>query len=173
MLIVQTTLGRSDETRFAGRQVEHLRITSGDASKRRFRTRTDVGTDVALDLPRGSYLSDGAVLFDDGDRIVVVERQPEDALIIRLSSSLRHDELVRQAAAVGYAFGNQHVPLEITGGEIRVPITTSREIAAGTAERLGLEGAEISFGLIPFGLWQPLAVAHPHAAESPPGLGHR
>lgn len=172
MLLVQTILGRSDETRFAGRRVDRLGITSGDASKRRFRTRTDLGIDVALDLPRGSYLSDGAVLFDDGDRIVVVERQPEDALIIRLSPSLQHEELVRQAAAVGHAFGNQHVPLEITGGEICVPITTSREIAAGTAERLGLEGAEISFGLVPFGLRQPLAAAHPHPAEDPPGDGH-
>jgi urease accessory protein len=162
VLLVQSILGRADEPRFAGRRVERLMVTSADASKRRIRGRTDEGSDIALDLPRGSYLEDGAVLADDGARIVVAERQPEDALVIRLSPLLAYAELVRQAALAGHAFGNQHVPVEVVHGEIRVPITTSREIAAATVERHELEGAELSFALVPFGRSRPLAVAHAH-----------
>jgi urease accessory protein len=169
VLLVRTILGTSNEARFVGRRVERLGLTSADASKRRFRSRTEFGTDVAVDLARGSYLEDGAVLFDDGERIVVVERQPEDALIIRLSSALEYAELVRQAALLGHAFGNQHVPLELVEGEIRIPITTSREIAAATVQGIHLGGAEISFGLVPFGRTRPLTATmhdhHPQGAE--------
>jgi urease accessory protein len=118
-------------------------------------------------LPRGSYLADGAVLFDDGERMIVVEREAEDALVIRLSSSLGHAELVRQAAIVGHAFGNQHVPVEVAEGEIHVPITTSREIAAATAERLELEDAAISFAPVQFGRTRPLAAGHGSHAPPP------
>jgi urease accessory protein len=163
VLLVRTILGTSAEARFAGRRIERLPLTSVDASKRRFRCSTESGTEIALDLTRGSYLEDGAVLFDDGERIVVVERKPEEALIVRLSPALDHAELVRQAASLGHAFGNQHVPLELVDGEIRVPITTSREIAAATARGLQLEAAEISFGLVPFGRKRPLGTtAHTH-----------
>ena len=131
-------------------------MTSADASKKRLRGRTDAGSDVAIDLPRGTYVEDGAVLVDDGERIVVAVRRPEDAAVIRLATSLERGELVRQAALIGHAFGNQHVPIEAVDGEVRVQITTSREIAAATLERLELEGATVTFGLVAFGRQRPL-----------------
>jgi urease accessory protein len=103
------------------------------------------------------------VLADDGDRIVVVERTPEEALIVRLSQGLERDALVAQAVRLGHAFGNQHVAVEAANGEIRVPITTSREVAAATVRSLGLDGAEIDFALVQLGLDHPLAApAHRH-----------
>ena len=163
MLVVREILGDADEPRFAGRDVEHLLVDSSDAQKSRLRARTDAGTDVALDLERGSYLRHGAVLDDDGARIVVVERKPEEAIVVRLSPSLELGELVRQAVRVGHAFGNQHVPVEVEGGQIRVPITTSREIAAETLRGLHLDGAEVSFELVRLGTHRPLqAPAHRH-----------
>ena len=171
MLFIQTILGRADDARYAGRRVERLLVSSSAAGKRRFRARTEAGTDLALDLPRGSYLEHGAVLFDDGERIVVAEREPEDALVIRLSSALGRAELVREAALIGHAFGNQHAPLEVAEGEIRVPITTSREIAAATAERLALEGAEMSFELVAFARTRSVVAGHGHAAHLPQSAG--
>jgi urease accessory protein len=171
MLVLQSILGSSDDPRLASRRVERLRVTSGDAAKRRLRARTDAGSDVALDLPRGSYLEDGVVLFDDGERIIVVVRESEDALIIRLSRALDHAELIRQAAMVGHAFGNQHVPVEAAEGELRIPVTTSREIAAATARRLELEGAKMRFGLVPFGRTRPTGAGQGHEAH-PQEHGH-
>ncbi len=163
MLLVREILGDRDEERFAGRMVEKLHVSSHDASKRRLRALTDGGTDVAVDLERGSYLRHGAVLADDGERIVVVERTPEETLIVRLSAGLERDELLAQAVRLGHAFGNQHVSLETVNGEIRIPITTSRDIAAATVRALGLEGAEIDFALVRLGLETPLAApAHQH-----------
>ena len=156
MLLVTSILGRVDDPRFALRTVERLHMTSADASKRRLRGRTDAGSDVAIDLPRGTYVEDGAVLVDDGERIIVAVRSPEDGAVIRLAPSLGHAELVRQAALIGHAFGNQHVPIEVVDGEFWVPITTSREIAAATLERLELDGAEVTFAPVPFGRYRPL-----------------
>jgi urease accessory protein len=165
VLLVQAILGRHDDPRYEGRRIERLSVTSTAAAKRRFRARTDAGSDVALDLPRGSYIEHGAVLFDDGGRIIVAEREPEEALVIRLSPTLGQAELVRQAALIGHAFGNQHVPLEVADGEVHVPITTSPEIAAATVERLALPGAELSFARVQFARHRPPAAAHGHGAH--------
>jgi urease accessory protein len=160
MLIVREILGQADEPRFAGRAVERLRVDSTRALKRRFRAVTDVGTDVAIDLERGSYLRDGAVLADAGGSIIVVERAPEDALVIRLAPELSPDERIARAVAVGHAFGNQHVPLEAVGAEIRVRITTSPEVALATIAALGLSGVEAHVERVPLGRDRPLAGAH-------------
>ena len=176
MLLVRVIVGTMSDARFAGRSAERLVVNSADASKRRFRSHTEAGTEIGIDLPRGSYLEDGAVLFDDGERVIVVERDPEDAMIIRLAPHLDRAELVRQAFSLGHAFGNQHVPGELVEGEIRIPITTSREIAADTVRGLHLGGAEVTFGLVPLGRTRPLASgAHHHhggGAADPPDRGH-
>jgi urease accessory protein len=156
MLVVHGILGRDEEQRFADRRREVLLVDSTDAAKRRLRATTDAGTDVAIDLERGCYLAHGAVLVDDGERVVVVERKPEPVLVVRPSLARAPAELVRQAARIGHAFGNQHVPLEVAEGEIRIPITTSPEIAAGTVRALGLEGVEISVSLARLGKEHPI-----------------
>jgi urease accessory protein len=156
VLHVREILGDSREARFAGRAIERLPVACTDASKRRLRASTDAGTDVAVDLERGSYLRDGAVLADDGERIVVVERRPEEAMIVRFPAALEGQSLLAQAVRLGHAFGNQHVPLEIEDGRVLVPITTSPELAGETVHSLGLEGIEIEFGRVPLGRRRPL-----------------
>lgn len=73
MLLACEILGDVGDQRFAGRVVERLRVDSVGARKRRLRTLTNAGTDVAVDLTR-LLPWDGAVVVDDGSRIVVVER---------------------------------------------------------------------------------------------------
>src|SRR4030088_1611446 len=105
MLSVGQILGHRDDPSFRGRRVEPLRVDSTEAAKRILRRTTDAGTDVAISLPRGSYLADGAVLADDGERIVVVERVPEAAVVVSFSPSLSRAQLIEAAARVGHAFG--------------------------------------------------------------------
>jgi urease accessory protein len=163
VLLVREILGDAGESRFAARRVERLGVASADASKRRLRAVTDGGTDVAVDLERGSYLRDGAVLDDDGERIIVVQRTPEEAMIVGFSPVLERAELLAHAVRLGHAFGNQHVPLEIRDGRVLVPITTSRELAAETVRSLGLDGVELEFRRAPLGKAAPLAGGHRHA----------
>jgi urease accessory protein len=159
MLLVREILGDASEPRFAGRRIERLPVDSATAAKRRLRLTTDAGRDLAVDLERGAYLRDGAVLWDDGERIVVVERTPEAALVVRLAPG---PDLVARAVRLGHTFGNQHVPVEVEGDEIRVPITTSRELAEQTVLALGIGALEVSFADVPLGRERPLARGQGH-----------
>ena len=163
MLLVRGILGDADADRYAGRRVERLCVTAADAAKPRLRVSTDAGTDIAIQLERGSYLREGAVLHDDGECIIVVERAPENTMLIRLDPTLDRTEAIRQALRLGHAFGNQHVPVELDGAEIRVPVTTSEEIMRATVAGLGLVGTQITFAATRLGRAQPFgAPSHDH-----------
>ncbi len=162
MLVVAALLGEADEPRYAGRRRDPVSVSQADAGKRRLRLRSTEGADVAIDLPRGSYLHDGAVLHDDGERILVVERPPEQALLVRFSPSLGREALAEAAARIGHAFGNQHVPLDVADGVLLVPITTSAELAAETVRGLHLEGVEIELSQVKLGRRRPLSHGHAH-----------
>ncbi len=162
MLLVHEILGAGSEPRFASREVDRLLVSSTDAAKRRLRARTEAGTDVAVALERSSYLRHGAVLADDGATIIVVERSPEPAAVIRFGAESSPEALVEGAARVGHAFGNQHVPIEVSGSELRIPVTTSPDVVRGVVEALGLEGVELAFELVQLGRERPLSAAAHH-----------
>jgi urease accessory protein len=162
MLLVREILGREHEPRFAGRRVERIEVAWDEATKRRLRRVTDAGTDLAVDLPRGTYLADGSVLYDDGERIVVARRRPERALVVRFDTSVPHEQLVEQALRLGHAFGNQHVPVEVEGAAARVPLTTSESVARATVDALGLSAVQIAVARVALGRERPLTAAHAH-----------
>jgi len=151
VLPVSEILGDQTEPQFKGRFIERLRLDSMEATKRILRRNTDAGTDVAISLPRGSYLADGAVLADDGVRIVVIERAPEPALVVSFALELDRARVIEAATRIGHAFGNQHVPVEIVGHEVCVPITTSAELARRTVDLLDLPGVYAELAEIPLG----------------------
>jgi urease accessory protein len=163
VLRLESILGQRDDPRFAGREVDELPVRWAEAGRRRLRRSTASGRDAAIDLPRGAFLADGAVLGDDGTRIVVVRRTPEPALVIGISGSLAPDERVEQAALLGHAFGNQHVPVDVEGAELRVPLTTSEAVARFTVEALGLEGLTLRVEDVALARHTPLhATGHAH-----------
>jgi urease accessory protein UreF/urease accessory protein UreE len=163
MLVVRSILGRREEPRFAGRRVERLPVAWHEASKRRLRRITDAGTDVAVDLPRGTFLPDGAVLADDGRRVIAAERRPEPALVLRFDPDAPPHVVAEQALRLGHAFGNQHVPVEVDGAEARVPLTTSERVARATVEALELDSLRVEVASVALGRDAPLAVGHAHA----------
>ncbi len=170
-LVCSRILGDRTDESFVGRRVDIVFVSAADASKRRLRLVSDSGRDVAVDLPRGSFLRDGAVLADDGQCIVAVSRTLEDAMLVTISGEL--DSAMRVAAAlrIGHTFGSQHVPAEVVGDTLVVPITTSREVARRTLEALELAGVEAHFEK------RALACLHPLAGHSHPAgaadSGHR
>jgi urease accessory protein len=162
MLLVESIIGTLDDDRFAGRRVEALPVDWAQAAKRRLRAESEAGTDVAVDLPQGAYLADGAVLHDDGERVLAVRRTPEPGLVIRFDAALPAAALAERAARLGHAFGNQHVPLDVDAGTIRVPLTTSEDVARRTVEALGLDGVAVTVEPVAFGRREPLAKGHAH-----------
>jgi urease accessory protein len=162
MLRATKILGHSSDERFAARRVERLVVDAAEASRHRLRRETDKGTDVAIDLPRGTFILDGAGIADDQSTIIVAERKPEEALVVRLSEALHPQQRLEQAIRLGHAFGNQHVPIEVENEEVRIPVTTSRSVVQATVEALGLEGAEFSFARVQLGRDRPLFAGRPH-----------
>ena len=152
MIIARNIIGKVGNPIFADRKVDWIDVPSFEATKRIMRCKTELGTEIAIELPRGSYLSDGAVIADTGDVIIVIRRQPEDALVIRFDRTADPEILVEDVAKVGHAFGNQHLPMEVDGLEIRVPITTSQSVMEHTLEHIGLRVAEASFKKVKFAL---------------------
>jgi urease accessory protein len=163
VLLLDEILGDRHDPRFAEREVDELPVSWAEAGRRRLRRTTASGVDAAIDLPRGGFLADGAVLADDGARIVVVARTLEPALVLRLSETLSVDERVQRAALLGHAFGNQHVPVDVEGAEIRVPLTTSEAVARFTVAALGMSGVSIAVEDVALARRTPLhATGHGH-----------
>jgi urease accessory protein len=162
-VIVREILGHADEPRFAARRRDLLAVSSDDARRRRLRAVTAGGTSVAVDLPRGSFMRHGAVLADDGERIIAVQRALEAALVFHLDGSLPASALVEQSARIGHWAGNQHLLVEATGLDIRVRIATTRELMVESATQLGLEGAELVVADVRFACdASPTVVGHSH-----------
>lgn len=162
-LFVREILGHGDDPRFVGRRRDPLGVDSEEAGRRRLRRATAQGTSVAIDLPRGSFLRQSAVLHDDGERIIVVERSPEPALVVRLDPALPCQLLLEQAARVAHWAGNQHLLVEAAGYEIRVRIATTPELMLQSARALGLHGVQLTVDRVAF--------AVEHAPSHPRGHG--
>lgn len=158
---VKAIIGHVDAPGFGDRTREQVRLDADTATRRRQLVVSEAGNEVAIDLPHGAYLRHGAVLGDDGRTILVVERKSQRVMAIRLTSS-DPSNLIAAAARIGHCFGNQHAPIEVAGGTIFVPVTTSPTVMAASLERLGLEEVAFDFRDIPLGLDRPLSGGHAH-----------
>lgn len=161
---VTTLLGSVTEGRFQDRRRVGVPVAWDEASRRRLRRVAADGTDVAIELEQPAYLADGTVLADDGERVLIVERKPEPALVVRFDMKLAPATLVANALALGHAFGNQHVPIDISETDVRVPLTTSARVARQTVSSLNLNGVAVSVEDVAMGSQRPLPVGHQHAA---------
>ncbi|SFY37237.1 urease accessory protein [Paracoccus pantotrophus] len=165
MLIVREILGHADETRFRHRRPDRIWIAAADAGRRRLRRTSEAGADVGIDLQKPGWLSDGAVLDDDGTRILIVARLPEEVMIVTLSET---DILA--AFRVGHALGNRHAPCELRGREVIVPVTETPELTARPLLAHNIDPAHIRFARIPFAADAPPVCAgagHDHPADRP------
>jgi urease accessory protein len=163
---VTELLGRAEDPRFAAHRHVALTVAWDEASRSRLRRTAEDGTDVIIDLASAEYLADGAVLHDDGERALVVKRALEPALIVRFDTELAAARLIEQAAAIGHALGNQHIPLDIAPGELRAPVTSNETIARATVDALKLEGVTCTIADVALGREQPLAIGHAHRPKA-------
>ncbi|PIA01864.1 urease accessory protein UreE (plasmid) [Enterobacter cloacae] len=160
MLLVNNILGHVNDQEFSGRQTDRVWIASADAGRRRLRTCSEGGVDLGIELPRVSWMFDGAVLHDDGMCILVVSRRPELVMVISLN------ELGPEAVfRIGHALGNRHSPAELHGNELLVPVTDTPDLVARSVQALGLRELTIRFEERPFAAARPpngVGAAHEH-----------
>ncbi|TWH98689.1 urease accessory protein [Bradyrhizobium daqingense] len=114
-------IGRSDDAAYARRlhHIEHhggielLFVPPSDVGRKRFRLTTDRGTDCAVSLERDEELVDGALLFLEHDRAVIVRFGEQERWQLKP---------VDQAAALklGWNAGNLHWRVRFEGDHLVV-----------------------------------------------------
>jgi len=128
MILITEILGNASDPEFADLlhaishegDLEHLEITLRDAQRRRFRGKTDHGTDCALTLSRGTKLNNGDVLLLEAERAIVVRVDVEQWLRL-----LPHDETI--ALRLGYHAGNLHWRVKFEESNLLVLLEGSLE----------------------------------------------
>jgi urease accessory protein len=79
--------------------------------KRRWRATASDGTDFGFDLE--SRLTDGCVIYQDGNTDYIVRQLPEKVYEVALTSPA-------EGALIGWKVGNLHLPAQIMEGSLRV-----------------------------------------------------
>lgn len=121
MLHLNQILGYAAEPELADRLhhlghhgvVEMLHVAPSELGRRRLRMTTDQGTDCAIAIPRESRLADGAVLYLDESRAIVVKLGEQAWLRIRPADAAAAVEL-------GYNAGNLHWKVRFEGADLLV-----------------------------------------------------
>ena len=93
--------------------VERLFIPESDAGRRRFRLTTDKGTDCAVSLDRDEELCDGALLFLDRSRAIIVRFGAQKTWRLRAADQ-------QSALKLGWNAGNLHWRVRFDGGDLIV-----------------------------------------------------
>ncbi|MGW0036335.1 urease accessory protein UreE [Gordonia sp. NPDC003376] len=168
---VEGLLGHVDDPRYGGRLVAHVDITWGDARKHRQLVRSDAGHTVRIRLPRGSFLDDGAVLFDDGRLVVVVRRPAETSVVVDFADNAGEDG-ARRMLLLGYLLGNQHAPLDVTADRVATPLMTSVSAAEEVLASLEIAGRVGPAALARRGWSNTSADHHGHSHDHAHGHSH-
>jgi len=96
-------------------EIEYVSLARADTARRRLRIRTDQGTECGIALPRDQKLTNGAVLFLDESRAIVVHVQDESWLTLIPADA-------EAALELGYHAGNLHWRVRFDGDRLQVPL---------------------------------------------------
>jgi urease accessory protein len=110
-VLVERILGTIDAFPTGSRRIERALVSSDDLAKRILRVRTSVG-DLGIRLGPGA-LHEGDVIFANDDLVVCVAVEADDVLVAHLTT-------VAQAAEIGHALGNRHLPMQQDGDALVV-----------------------------------------------------
>jgi urease accessory protein UreE len=102
----------------AGKERDHIMMTSEERRWGRRRVRTAAGREIALALPTGTTLAPGAIVTIEADWYLVVEAAAEPVLAVRPRDR-------DTAICVAFEVGNHHFPLALDGEDLLVPDDTA------------------------------------------------
>ena len=102
----------------AGKERDHIMMTSEERRWTRRRARTAAGREIALALPTGTTLAPGALIAIEADWYLVVEAAAELVLAVRPQDRAT-------AILVAFEVGNHHFPLALDGEDLLVPDDTA------------------------------------------------
>ncbi len=109
---IERVIGNLADFPVGDRAVERVAIESGAMARRLMRLATSIG-DLGVHFADDTRLRDGDVLHADDARVIAVAVAPDDVLIVSPAT-------IAEAAEVGHAFGNRHIPLQRDGDTLIV-----------------------------------------------------
>jgi urease accessory protein len=125
---VRTIRQPSSAVDTSGIRVVELPMSAHDRRRVRRLVEAPDGATLALELPTGTVLHPGQVLYADEDRAYIVTAAPEDVLVVRPRD-------VSEAARVAHLIGNLHRDIDVNGGEI---VALADDTLADRLARLGV-----------------------------------
>jgi len=123
MLNINSILGNIfKDTSLECANLEKLIISRIDLEKRILRKKTNLGTDIGINLNSSTKLQHGDIIGNDKTKIIV-EQMPEKVISVKLKEN---DE--RIAILLGHIIGNRHRPIAIKDKMILFPIQEDSEL---------------------------------------------
>ena len=123
MLNINSILGNIfKDTSLECANLEKLIISRIDLEKRILRKKTNLGTDVGINLNSSTKLQHGDIIGNDKTKIIV-EQMPEKVISVKLKEN---DEKI--AILLGHIIGNRHRPIAIKDKMILFPIQEDSEL---------------------------------------------
>ena len=107
---------------------ERIKISRLESQRARMRKCSDRGTDLALILPPGIGLKHGDVIILTDNKMVIVEIEPENVLMIEIKENIHEDDVLEVPVRVGHTIGNLHRPIKIERHKIYFPIQADTEV---------------------------------------------
>ncbi len=137
--------------------VEHIALDVWQAQKARLRVHGDLGGEFGFDLPRGTVLRDGDVLWRDAPRrhLALASVQGREVLSIRLLPQ-PEAERVATALKLGHLLGNQHWPVRLEEDMAYVPVLIDRKVMETVLRTHALAGISFTFEPAPADVALPL-----------------
>lgn len=100
-----------------GKKVDYLEISPEDEKRRRFRSKTMAGTTVNISINRETELSEGAVLHESDEIIILLRVKSRSQLILEPHSTYAGLQL-------GFLAGHLHWKTQILERRLRVEVET-------------------------------------------------
>jgi urease accessory protein len=116
---VERVLGNLADFPVGTRAVERVAIESGAMARRLLRLATSIG-DLGVLFGDHTRLRDGDVLLADATRVIAVAVLPDDVLVMSPAS-------IGEAAELGHALGNRHLPIIRDGDALVVAYSDALE----------------------------------------------
>ena len=123
MININSILGNIfKETSSESTNFEKLVISRIDLEKRILRKKTDLGTDIGINLDSGIKLQHGDIIGNNETKIIV-EQIPEKVISVKLKENNENIAIL-----LGHIIGNRHRPIAMKDKVILFPIQDDSEL---------------------------------------------
>ena len=102
-------------------KVEYIKLDHNNLKRKRFRAKTDKGTDCAISLFREQNLENGSVLYLDENRAIVVKMAVDEWLSLKPID-------IAAAIELGYFAGNMHWRVKMGTDHLDIALDSPKDI---------------------------------------------